>query len=322
MRSKIFAFLICCYSLAGWSQNHSFVYEFLSLPSSSLAAGLGGNQIATPEKDLSLSLHNPALLSGDYHHQLSLSYMNYVADIHVGSAIYARKINDLSTWMTAVRYLDYGHIPGMDIHGNSTGAIAARDMAISGGYSFLMTDYLRGGINANFIYSVLDEYSSLGMSVDLGLYYFNEEKLFWAGLTAKNLGSQFKAYQDSYERLPWDIQLGISKKLEHAPFRFSLTAERLWEWGLTELKWHEQILRHCILGVEFLPSEAFHLHIGYNVRRRVDLSIEQRNLLNGLSAGCSFSVKQVCIGLAYASYHLSGNSLSFSISTPLNHFSL
>lgn len=322
MKHKILVFLFFCCSLTGWSQHHSFVYDFLSLPSSSLAASLGGNQIANPEKDLALSLHNPALLSTEYHHQLALGYMNYVADIHVGNAIYTRKINDISSWMTAVRYLDYGHMQGADIHGNSTGDFAARDMAITGGYSFLMNDYLRGGISANFIYSILDEYSSLGMSVDLGLYYFNEDKLFWAGLTLKNLGGQFKAYQDTYERLPWDVQLGICKKLEHAPFRFSVTTERLWEWGLTDIKWHEQILRHLILGIEFMPSDAFHVNIGYNVRRRVDLSIEQRNMLSGLSAGCSFSVKQMRIGLAYAKYHLSGNSLSFSFTTPLSIFSL
>lgn len=320
MRNCFITIVLFCsaFFISGRAQNNSFTYEFLSLPASAKAAALGGNILSSPENDLSLSLHNPALLSSDNHHQLSLGYMNYVADIHFGNALYSRKINDISAWAAGVRYLDYGHIQGNDQFGQSTGKLAAKDIALSGTYSFLMTDYLRGGISANFIYSVLDEYTSLGMTVDLGLYYFNEEKLFWAGLVAKNLGSQFKPYQDTYERLPWDIQLGASKKLEHAPFRISLTAEHLWEWTLPDLKWHEQLLRHFIVGVEFMPSDAFHLALGYNIRRRVDLSIEQRNMLSGLSAGCHFKVKHLQIGLAYAKYHVSGNSLSFNISIPLS----
>ncbi len=324
MKSRFYTFILscCAFIFVGYAQNQSFVYEFLSLPTSSTAAGLGGNVISSPEQDLNLVFHNPALLSANSHNQLALGYMNYVADIHFGNALYSRKINSLSAWMAGVRYLDYGHIQGNDQFGQSTGNIAAKDISLSGGYSFLMTDGLRGGISAHLIYSTLDEYTSLGLAFDLGLYYFNEDKLFWAGLTAKNLGSQFKPYADTHERLPWDIQIGVSKKLEHAPFRFSLTSERIWEWGIQDIKWYEQCLRHCIVGIEFLPSEAFQISLGYNIRRRMDLSIAQRNPLSGLSAGCRFKVKQFHIGLAYAKYHLSGNSLSFNISTPLSKSSL
>ncbi len=322
MKPKVIACIFLIYTMAGLAQSHSFVYEFLTLPASSLAAGLGGNQIANPEQDPVLSLHNPALLSEESHNNLVLNYMNYVSDIHFGSAFYSRKINNRSSWMTAIRYLDYGQISATDEYGNALGSLPARDMTLTGGYAFLMAEGLRGGINANIISSVLDEYTSLGLGIDLGLYYFNEDKLFYAGMALKNLGRQFIAYDEQFESLPWDMQIGICKKLEHAPFRFSLCAERLWEWDIPDAKWHENLLRHFIVGVEFLPSDAFHINFGYNIRRRVDLSIEQRNLLSGMSAGCSFIWKQLRFGAAYAKYHLNGNSLSFSISTQLGKTSL
>lgn len=318
--------LLCFSCLLTQAETGAYVYEFLRLPVSTLAAGLGGNTVSSPEADPDLAFHNPALLSEKSHNGLSLGYMNYIADIHFGHAAFSRRINGHNAWMAAVRYLDYGLIEGYDRQHTYLGQVFAKDMAFTSGYAFQISRYWRGGIDVHLIYSLLDEYTSLGMAVDLGVYYARPENGFWAGLSVKSLGSQLTAYDEHYEALPWDIQIGLSKQLEHAPFRFSLTAQHFDRWtspyfdsGSQSVVDREKLLNrifcHLLLGVELLPSDNFHLALGYNARRRYELAIEQRSVLSGFSAAFSFQIKKMRFGASYAKYHLSGNSLQMNFST-------
>ena len=53
----------------------------------------------------------------------------------------------------------------------------------------------------------------------------------WGFLFLSNhVGAQLKAYNDERQKMPWDIQVGISKRMNHAPIRFSLTAQYLNRW--------------------------------------------------------------------------------------------
>ena len=312
-------------SLTATAETGSFVYEFLQLPTSVQAASAGGQTVSSPECDLGLALHNPACLNGEMHHTAQVGYLNYLADIHFGQAIYSRKISELQSWMAAVRYLDYGEVEGADAYGRATGTLPAKDMALTGGYAFQLADQWRGGINAHLIYSVLDSYTSLGMGVDLGVHYRDDGRGLWAGLAVKNLGAQLIAYDDSHEALPWDIQAGLTKQLEHAPFRFTLTA-----WGFNRLehayygyddsaeKWHQKALKHLLIGVDIVPADNFQIYLGYNYRRRLELAVEQRSLLSGMSAGFSLNVKKVRIGASYAQYSAGGSSLQMSLALDLN----
>lgn len=306
------------------------VYRFLTLPVSSTAAGLGGTVLSSPENDLNLSLHNPAALSQEMHNQLALGYMNYLADIHLGTAAYARKINERSSWMAALRYVDYGQLTSAGDN-LPTGEFFAKDMAISGAYAFMLASRWRAGANMHLVYSVLDQYTSLGMAIDLGIQYANPEQKIWAGFAIKNLGSQFKPYEESYEALPWDIQLGITKGLLHAPFRFTLTAWGFNAWSYPYIdggsglavnndKFIEKVFKHFLIGLEFVPSDNFQLSLGYNVRRKSELSLDQRTILTGFTAGFSMSVRKLRIGASFAQYHIAGNSLQMTLSTDLDIF--
>lgn len=63
-----------------------------------------------------------------------------------------------------------------------------------------------------FLYSSLEKYTSIGLGVDVGLSYYNPDKGFSAGFTLKNMGAQLKAYNEDRLRLPWDVQIGFTKK--------------------------------------------------------------------------------------------------------------
>ena len=78
----------------------------------------------------------------------------------------------------------------------------------SGMYSHDFTDRLRGGINVKLIYSSYEQYTAFALATDLGLNYYDEERDMSLSLVIKNLGGQIKRFDQAYDRLPFDIQLG------------------------------------------------------------------------------------------------------------------
>jgi len=322
----------CCLN----AQSGDYVYQFLNLPYSVSAAGVGGNSVSSVEKDLNLSFHNPAILSTEMNNELAVGYMHYIADINVGSIAYAREINDRSIWMAGVRYVNYGSMLWTTPEDEILGTTVARDLALTGTYSWMLSEQWRAGGNVSLIYSVLDEYTSAGIAVDLGLYYHEPENLISGGLVIKNLGAQIVSYDGTYEPMPRDIQIGISKGLAHAPFRFTLTAQNLMNVKLPYLAGKGSssadssgyngfvgtLFKHLLIGVEFIPTDNFLLSIGYNYRRVSELNVSQRTLFGGLSAGFSMYVKELRVGASFSKYHNSGSSLQMTLSMDMSRFGL
>src|ERR1043165_2257310 len=90
------------------------------------------------------------------------------------------------------------------------------------------------GITLKTIYSNLEAFTSWGSAIDLGATYVRPAHGFAAAVVVKNIGRQWKPYiEGNPEKLPFEIQLGISKKPKHVPFRFSLVYEDLQQWDLT-----------------------------------------------------------------------------------------
>ena len=326
----VICFLLSLFSGALSAQSGNDAYQFLNIPASVSAAGVGGNSVSSMVNDLNMAFHNPAILSTEMDKDFAVGYMHYVADINIGSMAFARKINDRSAWMAGIRYVDYGAMlwttPENEILGNTY----AQDMALTGGYSWKMSEKLRAGGNVSLIYSALDEYKSAAFAVDLGLYYNDPSHFFSGGLVIKSLGAQVVSYDQTYEDLPLDVQIGVSKKLAHAPFRFTLTAQNLLNYNLPYLKgavsskddFTSTIFKHLVGGIEFIPSENFLLSFGYNYRRKTELSIDQRNPFGGFSTGLSMRVKKLRVGASFAKYHLSGSSLQMTLGMNMANFGL
>lgn len=321
-------FIVCLVMwgcLPVFSKTGQSVYPFLELPTSTLAAGLGGQTVSSPENDLMLGFQSPASIRPEMHKQLSLGFMNYISDTKVGQVAYSQRFKSDRVWMAGVRYFDYGHITSADIYGNQTGETFAKDIALSGAYSFLLAENWRGGISADFIYSAMDVYTSVGLGVNLGVTYSNPDKLLWGGFSVSGLGSQFSAYDETRENLPWDIRLGLTKGLEHAPFRLTAT---LYGSQLDQTYYNNDenktetvdklvtaVMRHVLLGVEILPSDNLLFCVGFNPRRRSDMALEQRDMLTGMSAAFNLKVKKMRIGASFARYHQAGNSLQMTFAT-------
>jgi hypothetical protein len=83
------------------------IYNFLNLTGSAKQAALGVETLTLID-DINQPLWNLAGINEDMNHQLSVNYMNYLADINLLSATFAHKMNEkLGTFHTGITYLNY-----------------------------------------------------------------------------------------------------------------------------------------------------------------------------------------------------------------------
>ncbi len=322
MKKTLLFCIIIFNSLSISAQEGDAVFNFLSFPSSARASALGKTNISIIENDLSLIYHNPAFLGPEMDKNVNLNYLFYIADIGVGSATFAKAIGERSAWGVGMNYVNYGDMIKTDVNGVINGDLPAKDMCGNLFFSHDLTDRLRGGVTAKFVYSPYDEYTSIGLGVDLGLSYYNKEKQLSFGLVGKNLGRQVKAYDEEYAEMPWEIQLGMSKRLTHAPIRFSLTAVNLNRWDYKTIdgddqKFFSTFLNHFIVGVDFLPSDNLWIGLGYNAKIGSDMKLQQGNRMGGFSIGAGLNVKTFKISCSLAQYHPSATSFMVSLTTSL-----
>lgn len=316
-------------------------YEFLDLTYSARVAAIGGSGIAVKDNDPNLALQNPALLNKEMDNQLTLNYTNYFTDINYGYTSFTKHYDSVGTFNLGMRYVNYGEFEERDAGGNKLGTFKAGEYAIVMGYGRELNQYFSVGANLNTIISSLYDYNSFGMTVDLGGTYYKKESGFTASLVLKNMGAQFTTYDnDNREPIPFEIQAGISKRLKNVPLRFSLIAHSLETPDLTyknqidsgnsllgdteEEKdkdgFFENVARHSIVSLEFIPSENFIIRFGYNYQRRRELLVEEKTGLVGFSFGFGLRISKFHLSYGRAAYHQAGATNTFSVVTRISDF--
>ena len=321
----IYFTLLCVFPLL--AQEGKSTFDFLQLPTSVRAAALGGNNVSIVENDLSLIFQNPAFLGQEMDMTLSAGYLSYISDIKMGNIVFAKALGERSAWGVGVIYSDYGKMSETTEDNVILGDLNASDISGNIFFSRDLTEKIRGGVDAKFIYSNYANNTAIGVGVDLGLSYYDRDHNLSIGLTGKNLGRQIKAYETELTNLPWDIQLGLSQRLAHAPIRYSITATNLNQWPLYNLQGEKDafgttLMKHFIFGVEFLFTDNFWVGLGYNTKRSSDLHLIEGNKFGGFSAGAGLRVKAFSFGCSIGQYNPSATSLMFSISTSLAEMKL
>ena len=327
----IFLIALLLIPTAAWSAAGNESFQSLRFAPSARSAALGGNNISLVASDPMMTFHNPALLGPEMDNILGISYVHYLTDINMGSAIYTRGIGKRSAWGVSVQYLDYGKFTEATPDGTVIGTFGAQDMSLNGHWAMDLSDHFRGGVSGKFLYSTFESYTSIALAVDLGLSYLHKEKGFSAALTFKNLGGQITTYGDGIRgKLPWDLQLGITQRLAHAPIRFSLTMYDLLQWrssyydaegggSIIEPSGFKNLVNHFIFGIDFVPSENFWLGIGFNPRVNAEMTYANGNKFAGFTAGGGIRVRRFDIGVSYLHYHPSMASLQLSVAIQLGN---
>ncbi len=334
----IFIVFIVCQLGAQIGGQESF--EFLALTQSSRNTALGGQLISVKDNDISLAYSNPATLNADMHKQLSMNHNFHFAGISHGFAnagYHHAGIN--TTFHLGFNYIGYGDFVRTDFLGNELGQFNSGEVAVTIGAGKQLNERLRAGVNLKFANSSFDIYRASAIAGDIGLYYENPEREFSVGVVAINIGAPITNFTTQGESLPFDFQIGLSKRLKHLPLRLSVTAHQLHKWNIrlddanntntitflgqdpieqsSLSKGIDNFFRHFVFSGEFLigEQENFRLRLGYNHLRKQELAVSEFRSLGGLSFGLGFNVRNFRFDYGVGYYHLAGatNHLSLSI---------
>ncbi len=313
MKKVIFCLFFTLISVLTWAQDSQTGYNFLRLPVSAHAAALGSDNISIIEDDPSLMFHNPALLSSVSDKSLNLNYMNYMEGANAASASFSKIVKEKATIGVMAQFLDYGKMKEVDEHNVQTGEFSAKDIAIAGALSYQLGTNIVGGITARIITSYIGDYNAFAMGVDLGVNYYDPEKEWSVSATVKNLGGELDAFEEEYNKLPLDLQIGASKRLIGSPLRLSATLV-----NMNHL--NKKFIHHLVAGADIILSPQIYLAVGYNFRRASEMEIvsndEERGSSHGagLSLGGGIQLDRFKLNVAYGKYHVSSHSLLISAS--------
>lgn len=338
---SIFTFI----SMLSAQNGGRYTFAFLKQSPSARATGLSQSQIVLRDDDLALASFNPSLLNPLMHNGLTFNQNFLLGSVKSGLANYGYHVEKIkTTFQAGVQYISYGDFKQTDEYGNQDGTFKASEYAAFVGAGRQLNERFSVGANAKFIQSRLETYTSTGLAIDLSGAYINPEKNVGVSVVLKNMGTQLKTYYgEARENLPYDLQIGVSKKLARAPFRFSVAAHDLLRWQLrydnplenevsllgedtnTQSAFSlgiDNLFRHLNFGGEIVlgKSENFRLRFGYNHQLRREMSLQNIRSLAGFSFGAGFKINRFRIDFGSGRQHIAGGMTHLSISTNFGTF--
>lgn len=314
--------LACCmaametaFPLQAQSLESSF--EFLRLPVSAHSSSLGGHVVSAFDPSPVLFISNPAILSANEGPLLGLNGMTWFSGTTVAGAQFSNLFDERSHYAFNARYVSYGKMKETTPDGTVTGTFTAKDIAIGATWSYMLTDNLSGGATGNIISSRYSSMTSVAIGVDLGLLWFNDSRNISLGLTATNLGGQIKAFENTFQKLPFDVCAGVTWRPEHAPLQFTLSMDNLTRWKSSDFYFAdgdsngfgEILKRHISLGADINLTERFYLAMGCNLRTRAEMAGKGSKGFTGMSIGTGLRIGKVMFDLSYGKYQVSESSL-------------
>ena len=268
----------------------------LSVPPSARAAAMGNTFVAMKD-DPTTIFSNPAALSTQTKRDsiapgslISFGWTKLALDMNQGYVAYSQPAPaalGANSWIgVGIVYNDYGSFQGADNLGQKTNSFSAGDVALSLAYSSIIPDQpVRYGVAVKYISSTLvsGSYSASGIAADLGLFYESKPLLLTIGASALNIGKQLSSYSGVTESLPFNLQVGVSKKLERLPLVIHLEFRNLSRDREGRNLWYA--LNDFSIGGEFTMSKVFRLRFGYENQKRRDLDTPEGLGLGGFSFG-------------------------------------
>ena len=343
---RFFCILLLTYSyLTSFCQmGGSSVFEILNLPVSAKIAGTGGYNVSMNSGDPGMGYFNPSVIDSSYKNNFGSGWgalFMDLSDISYGYASYANKYKHYNYAANLV-IINYGKIITKDESGNNLGTDIASEYVLSLGASEDINKWLTWGLSAKPVMSYLANYSSYALASDIGLTYHDSSRNTNISLVARNVGFQIKPYyKGRREKMPFEIDLGYTKRFAHAPLRLSVSYRHLQKFDLSYKSTLEdnsvayladttkktsfsvsdlagKFTRHLIFGAEFLFGKRFYVSLGYNVKRKNELKSASNGGWVGMTYGAGIKISKFTLGFAHQKYNVSGGATTFTMLFNLN----
>lgn len=336
----VIALLLTKVPCAGQTIGGQSVFNFLNLPNTPQLTSLGGVNVSDQSNDVGLAFNNPALLRDEMHSQLNAVFNDFYAGVsayHLSLGYHHAKLKMNFLW--GLNFINYGSIQQTDAAGNVMGKFRPNDWVMQVSASRKYLEKWNYGATLKFISSNYGLYKSTGLAVDVGVIYRDTSSSFTIGLLAKNMGFQLKKYDGTEpDDLPFDLQLGISKRLANAPFGFSFTAHHLHHFNITyhdtvfnnsngfengsDKKFSfDKLFRHFAAAATIYLGDRVEVTVGYNHLRRKELNIGNGgNGLNGFSLGAALLLEKLHVKFARSHYQNGTGYNQLGLNMTLNKY--
>jgi hypothetical protein len=325
-------------TLAGQTLGGASTFNFLKLPPSPQLTALGGINLSVPGRDISLGAHNPAQLVPSMHGQVLASFnlmYSGIRQLHAMGGWHHRKWE--TDFAAGIQYMHYGSTMQTDPAGNVLGSFQPRDYAVSISASRRYLERWRYGMTLKFAASQYGIYQAGAVLADVGILYADTANLLQVGFLARNMGVMTRTYAGQGEDLPFDLQIGVSKRLKYAPLQFSITAQRLHQFDILYRDttfnidntgnpgsdgFFTKLFQHFVFAAQGFVGDKVELTIGYNVLRRAELSIANTaNGLTGFSYGVGVTLPRLQIRYAGSQYQNGTGFHQFGVNVDLGRMS-
>ena len=250
---------------------------------------------------------------------LALTYLNHVGDLNAGSITYARDVDRIGTVAGGIRFLTWGSTPEADEEGNETGTFGASDVVLTVSAAREYIPQLSLGVSLHGVFSGIAGERASALAADVGATYMLGNGRTAVSATLRNGGFVMSSFGSTEDRLPTDLRLTLSHRLEHLPLLLAVTGSNLQAPGdaPADVDGLSAAMRHLSFSGEFIFSETFNVRFGYNHRRHQDLKMNARLDMAGVSMGFGLKVNRFFLDYAFSSWSTLGGLHQFTVRTAI-----
>ena len=337
---KKVAVIICLLiSIPGFTQiGGSGVFTLPKQASNARQLAWCGTNVAYENRDITNALNNPAMVNENSLMRPAMNINSQVPGVWSGNAGMGVKYKK---WFISgqVMYIDWGKFDTYDAGGNALGVTNANEMLIGATAARQINDRLKLGAGLKMAYSVLGPYIGNGVMLDIGGLYQAKDSTWTVGAAVRNAGFMISTYNE-HEKMPLGIEVGITIKPKHMPFRFNLSFHDLQTRDLTysqylksnnifdptgsgfkeEASFGEKLMRHFTFGGEIVLGKNFGILMGYNHQRRMELAPELIKGVTGMGWGIDLKLSKFNLTYGSAAMFPGFNMNMFTVSAKIDDF--
>ncbi len=191
-------------------------FDFLRITPTAREAAMAGAVTGDAQSPMAF-WYSPVHVLGSEEPRAHLGYVNYVAGIRLGSAGYSRPLSPTTGVGLGVVYLNSGTMKRTDALGNEMGTfgVSFADVNLSAAAKVKNLeghDVFSVGVGIQGLYGSIDTFFSMALAGNVGASAGIPIEGFeglTAGVVARNVGHQLKAFQSERDAMPVELAAGL-----------------------------------------------------------------------------------------------------------------